>query len=101
MRRAPDVWLNHVEKERHGYHPFEEISHAERLTEMMMMGMRLRGGVELARIESEAGQDWRMVLAQDKIQHLINENLVQLNKTHIMPTIDGMQRLNALLAYLL
>ena len=99
--RAPDVWLDKVDKDGHGYHPFEEVTSSERLTEMMMMGLRLREGVELKNIEAETGQDWRMVLAQDKIQNLADEGLLILSKTHIMPTPQGMQRLNGLLSYLL
>ena len=85
----------------HGYHGFVEVNQQEKLTELMMMGLRLREGVAFKNIENETGQDWRMVLAQDKIQHLVNENLLILSRTHIKPTIQGMQRLNALLGYLL
>ncbi len=101
VHRAPDVWLDYVAKNGQGYHEFIEINNDEKLIELMMMGMRLREGVALAKIEVETGQDWRMVLAQDKIQHLVDEKMVIVSKTHIMPTIEGMQRLNALLAYLL
>ena len=99
--RAPDIWLNKVADQGHGYHGFVEVNQQEKLIELMMMGLRLREGVVFKNIENETGQDWRMVLAQDKIQHLVNENLLTLSKTHIMPTIQGMQRLNALLGYLL
>ena len=99
--RAPDIWLGKVDKEGHGYHPFEEVNADQRLTEIMMMGLRLREGVALKKIEEETQQDWRMVLQQDKIQHLVDEKMLIVNKTHIMPTADGMQRLNGLLSYLL
>ena len=99
--RAPDVWLDKIDQEGHGYHLFEEVQADERLTEMMMMGLRLREGVDIKKIEEETGQDWRMVLQQDKIQNLVDEKMLAVSKTHIMPTADGMQRLNGLLAYLL
>lgn len=99
--RAPDIWLDKVASEGHGYHPFESVGVNERFTEMMMMGLRLRQGVSFKRIEEETGQDWRMVLAQDKVQHLVDENLLDVSKTHVMPTTEGMQRLNGLLSYLL
>jgi oxygen-independent coproporphyrinogen-3 oxidase len=99
--RAPDIWLKKAIKEGHGYHPFEEINNSERFIEMMMMGLRLCDGVSIENIEAEIGQDWRMVVAQDKLQHLIDESLLLLTKTHIKPTIDGMQRLNGVLSYLL
>ncbi len=99
--RAPDIWLDKVANEGHGYHPFEEVNIQERLTEMMMMGLRLREGVLLKNIEKEAGEDWRMVLNQDKIHRLVDESLLVLTKERLQPTQDGMQRLNGLLAYLL
>ncbi len=99
--RAPDIWLEKVGQDGHGYHPFGSVDTQERLTEMMMMGLRLREGVSIQNIEKEVGQDWRMVLQQDKIQNLVDEKMLIVNKTHIMPTPDGMQRLNGLLSYLL
>lgn len=99
--RAPDIWLDKVANDGHGFHPFEEVNKEECFTEMMMMGLRLRAGIELENISRETGQDWRMVLRQDKLQHLVDEGLLELTSTHIKPTLDGMQRLNGLLAYLL
>lgn len=99
--RAPDIWLDKVLSQGHGYHDFEEVEVSERIIEMMMMGLRLSGGVALNNIAEEAGQDWRMVIAQDKMQHLIDEGLLMCTQTHLAPTRDGMQRLNGLLSYLL
>ncbi len=101
VRRAPDVWLDYVAKDGHGYHPFQEVSQDERLIEMMMMGLRLRQGIALKNIEKETGVDWRMSIQQDKINHLIDGDFIKLTKTHIVPTSKGMQKLNALLSYLL
>lgn len=99
--RAPDVWLDKIFKDGHGYHNFEEVDRNERIIEMMMMGLRLSDGIALNSIAEEAGQDWRLVIAQDKMQHLIDEDLLALTKTHLKPTRAGMQRLNGLLSYLL
>lgn len=99
--RAPDIWLGKIDDAGRGYHPFEEVSLDERFTEMMMMGLRLREGVAFADIARETGQDWRMLLRQDKVQHLVDEGLLVLTKTHIAPSQDGLQRLNGVLSYLL
>lgn len=99
--RAPDIWLNKCEADGHGYHPFEKVSMEERFTEMMMMGLRLRDGVAFDDIARETGQDWRMLIRRDKAQHLVDEGMLKITKTHIKPSIEGMQRLNSLLAYLL
>jgi oxygen-independent coproporphyrinogen-3 oxidase len=93
--------LNKVAEQGHGYHDYEEITPDQRLSEMMMMGLRLSEGVAFDKIKDETDQDWRMVIAQDKLQHLINEDMLTLSATHILPTPAGMQRLNALLGYLL
>jgi oxygen-independent coproporphyrinogen-3 oxidase len=99
--RAPDVWLKKCAEDGHGYHGFEEVSIEERFIEMMMMGLRLRDGVAFDSIQNETDQDWRMLLRQDKIQHLVDEGLMEITKTHIKPTQDGLQRLNGVLSYLL
>lgn len=99
--RAPDIWLDKCDAQEHGYHDFEDVNLEERFSEMMMMGLRLREGVAFDDIKHETGQDWRMLIRQDKAQHLVDEGMLVLTPTHIKPTIAGMQRLNSLLSYLL
>lgn len=99
--RAPDIWLEKVGKEGHGYHPFEEINPDNRFTEMMMMGLRIKDGVALAKIEKETGKKWQELLSEEKIQKLSDEGLLKLTNTNICATKAGMQRLNGLLSYLL
>ena len=99
--RAPDIWLERVGEQGHGYHPFETVNRDERLIEMMMMGLRLKEGVSFDNIHAETGQDWQMMLRQDKVQHLVDEKLLEVTATHIRPTMNGMQRLNGILSYLL
>jgi oxygen-independent coproporphyrinogen-3 oxidase len=99
--RAPDIWLNKCEAQGHGYHDFEEVNAEERFSEMMMMGLRLKEGIVFEDIEHETGQDWRMLISQDKAQHLVDEGMLEITSTHIKPTREGMQRLNSLLSYLL
>lgn len=99
--RAPDIWLEKVDQAGHGYHPFEEVNDNERFTEMMMMGLRLKEGVVLEDIKQETGKEWREALQEEKVKKLCDENLLIVTNTHIKPTKEGMQRLNALLGYLL
>lgn len=99
--RAPDIWLEKVQKDENGYHPSEEIGANERLIEMMMMGLRLREGVAMKSIKQETGRAWQDVLSPDKISKLCDEGLLEISQTHIKPTLSGMQRLNGVLGYLL
>ncbi|MCB1538093.1 MAG: coproporphyrinogen III oxidase [Rhodospirillales bacterium] len=49
--RAPEVWLERVRADGHGYHPFEAIDARARFEERLMMGLRLREGVALDGLE--------------------------------------------------
>lgn len=99
--RAPDVWMERVAKDGHGGHPDEPVARDQRIIECVMMGMRLREGLDLKKLSDEAGRDWRAVLDEKKISALAGEGLVTLSGDRLMPTQDGLARLNGLLAYLL
>ena len=98
--RAPDIWLQRAMADGHGYHPYEDVDAQGRFLECLMMGMRLKEGVALSKIEEESGQKWDAVLLRDKIRSLRDEGLILLDDTHLKPTIEGMQRLNGVLSYL-
>ncbi|MDD9901326.1 MAG: radical SAM family heme chaperone HemW [Alphaproteobacteria bacterium] len=99
--RAPEAWLQRVTENSNGYHPFEEITPSQRGTEMIMMGLRLTGGIDLKRLEAETGQDTSKILLPERVATLESEGFMTRTKTHIMATMAGRQRLNALLPYLL
>ena len=99
--RAPEIWLKRVNDNGHGAHPFEEILPAQRFSEALMMGLRLREGVPLDRLSRESGQDWRARLDENKIGKLAGEGLLEFDGDTLRPTMAGLQRLNGVLSYLL
>lgn len=99
--RAPEIWLGRVQKDGHGAHPPEIIPRGERLTEALMMGLRLAEGISLARLDDEYGASWRDAIDPDKIRTLAAENMLVLTADRMQATAAGRQRLNALVAYLL
>lgn len=99
--RAPDIWIERVVKDGHGGHRDEPISRDQRVTEAVMMGMRLREGLCLTSLEAEAGREWCDIFDEKKIAALQKEGLVILGDNRLIPTRDGLARLNGLLAYLL
>jgi putative oxygen-independent coproporphyrinogen III oxidase len=99
--RAPEIWLKRVNESGHGAHPFEEILPAQRFSEALMMGLRLREGVPLDRLSRESGQDWRQRLDENKIGKLAGEGLLEFDGAMLRPTMAGLQRLNGVLSYLL
>ncbi|MAZ76434.1 MAG: coproporphyrinogen III oxidase [Micavibrio sp.] len=98
--RAPEIWLQRVEQHGHGYHEFESVDHQGRFTECLMMGLRLKEGLSIAKIEEEADATIDEIFDEGKLKTLQEEGLLIFSNTHIKPTIDGMQRLNAMLKYL-
>ena len=99
--RAPEIWLDKVAKDGHGSHPYEAIDTDQRFAEMLMMGLRLREGIQLSRFTEETGQSLDTYIPQTKLQSMIDEGYITITDTTITATQDGRQRLNGLLSYLL
>ncbi|MEM6780409.1 MAG: radical SAM family heme chaperone HemW [Pseudomonadota bacterium] len=91
--RAPDVWLERVQEQGYGAHPFEEINDDQYFEEYLMMGLRLREGVNIERYDNR--------FDHEKIRALENEGLLMFKNKTLHPTIKGLQRLNGILNYLL
>ena len=91
--RAPEIWLERVMGvDGHGRHPFEVVAPEQAFTEALMMGLRLREGVQL---------DWRQHIDAKKVEALVAEGLLLSVNDNLRPTQAGMQRLEGVLAYLL
>lgn len=101
QHRAPEAWLDLVERGGHATRQRDLVPRAERLSELLMMGLRLREGVQLARIEEEAGQPLTEALDQNRLQRLINAGFLTLSDARLTATPQGRQRLDAVLAALL
>lgn len=99
--RAPDIWLEKVEKDGHGLHPLEEVNNLARLQECLMMGLRLCEGVPFARLRSAYAGDITSVISPQKIGHLIAENILENCPDALKTTPQGYKCLNAVLGYLL
>ncbi len=64
-RRKPENWLAAVDRNGHGIEAEEPLAPHDRATEALLMGLRLREGVDLSRVAALAGGvapiDWRAV----------------------------------------
>ena len=101
QHRAPEPWLDLVEKQGHGWRSSAPVSRAESLTEMVMMGLRLNEGIAreaFQRVLAAAPED---VLAKDRLARLEDEGLITLDDRGLRASDAGRQRLDALLDYLL
>ncbi|MBP2229808.1 oxygen-independent coproporphyrinogen-3 oxidase [Azospirillum agricola] len=99
--RAPEIWLERVERDGHGAASPDPIDRTARGTELLMMGLRLTEGIRLARLAEETGRDPLDVLDQAALKRLIDGGFLALDAERLRATHEGRQRLNAVLGSLL
>jgi len=99
--RLPETWLAAVEKRGEGTDERNPISAAERLEEMLMMGLRLNQPVPRARFRRECGAEPEDVLDPLPLARLVDGGFLVLDGHGLRATEDGRQRLNAVLGTLL
>ncbi|MEI8394053.1 MAG: radical SAM family heme chaperone HemW [Rhodospirillaceae bacterium] len=98
--RSPGTWLAAVDRHGHGGTPLELIDRAARLEERLMMGLRLREGIERASIRTEFGRDLTELLEPRALARMIDGGFLELDSRYVRATAAGRQRLNAVLAVL-
>ena len=89
---APQIWLERVEQNGHGAHPYENLTIADQVFERLMMGLRLVSGIALRPV------DWKY-LKRDKLDILSEQGWVVFSDHHIRLTQEGLLRLNAILPF--
>lgn len=99
--RAPELWLERVAAHGHGAHPFETVDPVQRGREMLMMGLRLKEGVDGAAFEKETGRTIADFIGPGRVEALAVEGLLAPSPTALKATAAGRQRLDAVLSYLL
>ncbi len=99
--RAPETWLEAVERRGHGTEAVERLSRAQRRDELLMMGLRLAEGVSRLRFIAATGQSFEDELGREKLTPLIEGGFLELGESVLRATPAGRQRLNAVLGMLL
>jgi oxygen-independent coproporphyrinogen-3 oxidase len=89
---APEIWLQQVEEQGSGAHPYTSLSASDQVFERLMMGLRLVEGVSLSPV------DWRY-LKRDKLDVLVDQGWCEFDEAHIRLTQEGLLRLNAILPF--
>jgi oxygen-independent coproporphyrinogen-3 oxidase len=98
--RAPEAWLDAIERAGTALEETTPITPATALAEMVMMGLRLTEGIPCSRFEALAGQDVEELFGA-ALPRLIDGGFVTLDSERLVATAAGRQRLNAVLAMLL
>ncbi len=99
--RAPETWLNAVDRAGHGVEESLPLSAEERRDEMLMMGLRLGEGVTRDAFRAEMSGDFEGALDAARLASLRAAGFLALDETGLRATDAGRQRLNAVLGALL
>ena len=95
--RDPAAWMARVEAQGDGLSAVEPVAPQEQAAEMLMMGLRLREGVDLDRFARLAGAP----IAETRLAPLIEDGFVSVDGSRLRATATGRPVLNALLRALL
>jgi putative oxygen-independent coproporphyrinogen III oxidase len=93
--RNPEAWLEAVRAQGHGMIDNDSLEHAEQADEMLLMGLRLREGLDLVRWSEQSGR----MLDPEKEEFLIGHGFLErLGNARIRCTPQGMLILDAVVA---
>ena len=94
--RMPNAWLNAAEAGQTEV-PRETLSTSDQAKELVMMGLRLREGIDMHRFTDLAGQN----ISPHRIAELVDLGMVTINDRILAATDTGFPVLNAVIAELL
>ena len=72
-QRNPEAWLNLVEQQGHGLIEREILTPEETADEMLLMGLRLREGLDLKRFSAITGSE----IDPDRVRDLVGYGMVE------------------------
>ena len=101
QERAPETWLAGVETQGHGTAQTETVSGEDRVTEVLMMGLRLTSGLSEADVQRATGQPLDAIVPPARLAPLVAGGLLVRDATGLRATAAGLQVLNGVLARLL
>lgn len=93
--KIPELWLKQVEETGNGIADGESLTGSQSADEFLLMGLRLKEGIDLKRHEQLAGES----ISEERIRILSQEGLVETaGENRLRATPDGMLVLDAVVA---
>ncbi len=96
--KKPENWLAALDRNGHGIVEEAEIAPRDRGVEALLMGLRLREGVDLARIAGHADVDPDLLLDMAAVERLAEQHLISRDGDRLRVEAGGMLLLDAILA---
>lgn len=98
--RKPENWLTAVAREGHGIAEARDLPHREAASEALLMGLRLREGVDLNALSARFGLARDALIDPAKARFHAGLGLVSVSGARLTVTPEGMPLLDALLGEL-
>lgn len=98
--KKPENFLNAVTRNSHGAQREDSLSPEEQAREALLMGLRLREGVDLADIARRTGTSANQLIHTDAAARVASYGLIAQSGSNIAVTTDGMLLLDRILAEL-
>lgn len=95
--RSPELWLSRISREGHALKAWDPVTPEDSFTEAMLMGLRLREGIDLERLEASTGHR----PSDERIKLLEQQGLMARKGPRLLATSAGRPVLNAILKALL
>ncbi|HEX8533957.1 MAG TPA: radical SAM family heme chaperone HemW [Allosphingosinicella sp.] len=96
--RKPENWLSALDRTGSGIVEEAELGAAEKGIEALLMGLRLREGIDLSRIAALAERPIRELIDEAAIHRLARQGLLEGDESRLRVTPAGMLLLDAILA---
>jgi oxygen-independent coproporphyrinogen-3 oxidase len=96
--KKPENWLSALKRNGHGIVEEHPLSGDDVATEAMLMGLRLREGIDLGRIAALSGLPAEELVAGDAVKKLEAQGLLASEGDRLRATAAGMLLLDAILA---
>lgn len=96
-RKKPENWIAAVERNGHGIEREDALTPDERVTEALVMGLRMREGVDLARIATLGERPIDAVVRADAVALLARQGLLVRDGDRLALTPAGIPVLDAVL----
>jgi coproporphyrinogen III oxidase-like Fe-S oxidoreductase len=88
--RKPENWMEAIRRNRHGLQSEDALTPSDRAIEALLMGLRLKEGVDLDRIDPA-------VINPEAVTNLTRQGLLHHNASRIAVTPEGMLLTEAIL----
>ena len=98
--RAPEPWADRVERDGHGTVEETALANDDKARDMLLMGLRLTEGIDLARFPLRTGMALDQAIDPDVLAQAIEAGYLTLTPDRLIATHEGRLRLDSLLGAL-